>query len=122
MGFFDYTPGVECELGYWTHPEARGRGVATRAMSLATSWLFDELRVNRVKAMAAVDNVASRRVIEKCGYHQTGVERLGGGGPEAGEALALYDLLASECPGDAAAPSTANPASASATPTSRGER
>jgi RimJ/RimL family protein N-acetyltransferase len=129
VGFFDYTPGVECEIGYWAHPEARGRGVVTAAMSVATSWLFRELRVNRIKAFAAVDNAASRRVIEKCGYTQTGVERLGALVRNAREDMALYDLLASEWAepafprsARAAAASTAKPASESPAPTSNGER
>jgi RimJ/RimL family protein N-acetyltransferase len=128
VGFFDYTPGVECEIGYWAHPDARGRGVVTGAMSVATAFLFGELKVNRVKAFAAVDNAASRRVIEKCGYTQTGVERLGALVRNAREDMALYDLLASEWAEldfpftRAAAASTANPASESAAPTSNGER
>lgn len=125
MGFFDYTPEVECEIGYWAHPEARGRGVATRGLAAATGYVFAELGVNRVKAYAAVDNLASRRVIERNGYRQTGVERLGAHTRLGREDMALYDLLASERAGrsaTAATASTPNPTSDSTTPTSNGER
>jgi RimJ/RimL family protein N-acetyltransferase len=131
VGFFDYTPRVECEIGYWTHPEARGRGVATGALAVATSYVFGELGVNRVKAYAALDNTASRRVIERNGYRQTGIERLGAVVRDGREDMALYDLLVSELTGrgepasgstSAANASTANPASERAAPTSSGDR
>jgi RimJ/RimL family protein N-acetyltransferase len=125
MGFFEYTPGVEAEIGYWTHPEARGRGVASRAMSVATAWMFGELGLSRIRAFAAVDNAASRRVIERNGYRQTGIERLGALVRNDREDMALYDLLASEYAersANAAMASTANPASESSRPTTSGDR
>ena len=34
--WFNWTAGVECEIGYWTHPEARGRGLMTATVRLVT--------------------------------------------------------------------------------------
>jgi RimJ/RimL family protein N-acetyltransferase len=96
VGYFDYTPGVECEIGYWTHPDARGRGLMTRAMGMLTRYVIEELGVNRVKAFAAVENTASRRVIEANGFRLTGVERLGAQVRAGRVDMALYDLLAEE--------------------------
>jgi RimJ/RimL family protein N-acetyltransferase len=96
ISFFDYTPEVECEIGYWSHPDARGRGVATRAMREVVRHLFDELGVRRVTAAASVENKASRHVIETNGLRLWGTERLGvevhGGRAD----LAWYDLLLEE--------------------------
>lgn len=95
-GIFDYTPGVECEIGYWTHPDARGRGVMQRVFAETLRYAFEELKVGRVKAFAAVDNLASRHVIESAGLQQTGIERLGAVVRGGRADLALYDVLASE--------------------------
>jgi RimJ/RimL family protein N-acetyltransferase len=56
------------ELGYVVAPEARGRGVARRALELMTEWAFAELGVERVELRIATDNPASRRVAERVGY------------------------------------------------------
>lgn len=73
-------PGREAEIGYWTHPEARGRGVATRACRLAVRHAFVDaedggLGLHRLKAYAAEDNLASLRILERAGFTRLGVER-----------------------------------------------
>jgi RimJ/RimL family protein N-acetyltransferase len=93
VSFFDFVPEVECEIGYWAHPDARGRGVTTRAMAEVIRYAFEDLGVRRVTAAAAVDNAASRHVIETNGLTVFGVERLGAV-VRAGRAdLAWYDVL-----------------------------
>src|SRR5712692_2186285 len=54
--------GEDCgpEVGYWLKREARGRGVATRALRLLTGWACGEL-ATRVVLQADVRNAASRR-------------------------------------------------------------
>ena len=96
VGWFNHTPEVEAEVGYWTHPEARGRRVATRATAAAVRYCVEVLGVRRVTAFAAVDNVGSRRVIEANGFTQYAVERLGAWVRDGREDMALYDLLAEE--------------------------
>ena len=56
-------------------PEARGRGIASRAMRLGAAWGVSELGLERVFAEAAVDNVASIRAIEKAGFQREGLLR-----------------------------------------------
>jgi RimJ/RimL family protein N-acetyltransferase len=56
-------------------PGARGRGVASRALSLAATWGLRELGLRRVFAEAAADNQASIRAIEKAGFQREGVLR-----------------------------------------------
>ncbi|MDP2773068.1 MAG: GNAT family N-acetyltransferase, partial [Nocardioides sp.] len=96
IGWFDWTPEVQCEIGYWTHPDARGRGLMTRAMRVVTDHVLDDLGVRRATAYAAVDNTASRRVIEANGFRQFGVERLGANLRDGRADLVLYELLAEE--------------------------
>ncbi len=63
------------EIGYWVLPEARGRGVAARAVDLLTRWAVEELGLKRIEAYVPVDNEASLRTIERGGYTQEGVAR-----------------------------------------------
>ncbi len=99
VNLFDLTLGRQAEVGYWVHPGARGRGVATGATRLAIRHGFVEvedggLGLVRVHARAAEENLASRRVLEAAGMTLTGRERrrltLGGG---ALADAATYDVL-----------------------------
>lgn len=63
------------ELGYWTAPWGRGRGVASRAAGLLTAWAFGVLRVSRVELFADAENPASQRAAEKAGFVREGVAR-----------------------------------------------
>ena len=58
----------DAEIGYWTVPSARGRGVAAAAVDAACRWGFAALPVERVELCHAVENVASGRVAEKAGF------------------------------------------------------
>ncbi|MFC5636345.1 GNAT family N-acetyltransferase [Streptomyces bullii] len=62
-------------VGYWVLPEARGRGVATRALLLAARWAFEELAVHRLELDHAVGHAVSCRVAERCGFRYEGTLR-----------------------------------------------
>ena len=65
--------GRQAEAGYIVSPQARGRGIAARAMRLLTERALNELGLERVELRITVDNVPSMRVAERCGYAQEGV-------------------------------------------------
>jgi RimJ/RimL family protein N-acetyltransferase len=67
--------GREAEVGYIVAPEARGRGVAVRALSLLTRWGFDELGLARIELRAELTNPASLKVAERCDYVREGILR-----------------------------------------------
>ncbi len=59
------------EIGYWLGREFWGKGIATRALQAML-----ECIANRpLYAHVAKENQASRRVLEKCGFHVVGVAR-----------------------------------------------
>jgi RimJ/RimL family protein N-acetyltransferase len=67
--------GRELELGYMVASSARGRGFATEILRQMTDWAFDELGALRIYLIIGVDNHASHRVAERCGYVREGVMR-----------------------------------------------
>ena len=68
------------EVGYWTHPDARGRGLATEAVRLLSEHAFGSadsggLGLRRLLIKAAAGNVASQRVALTNGFTRYGEER-----------------------------------------------
>jgi RimJ/RimL family protein N-acetyltransferase len=68
-------PGREAEIGYIVAPAARGRGVARRALGLATDWCLGPLGLQRVELRIDVANAPSLRVAERLGFVRDGVLR-----------------------------------------------
>jgi RimJ/RimL family protein N-acetyltransferase len=61
----------EPEVSYWLGREYWGRGIATQALSL----FLAQLATRPLYARAAKDNVASLRVLEKCGFTICGEDK-----------------------------------------------
>lgn len=61
----------EPEIGYWLDKAYWGRGIATQAL---TEFLRD-ISLRPLFARAVKDNLASRRVLEKCGFMLIGTDK-----------------------------------------------
>ncbi|MDQ4038260.1 MAG: GNAT family N-acetyltransferase [Actinomycetota bacterium] len=88
------------EIGYWTHPEARGRGVMTEALGLVADHALTPvagggLGLRRLQLLAAAGNAASAHIARSAGFVEVGRERqaelLGDGSYDD---LLTFDLLA----------------------------
>jgi RimJ/RimL family protein N-acetyltransferase len=62
------------EVGYWLGVPYWGSGYATEAARAVIDYAFDGLGHEALQAGARVNNPASRRVLEKCGFQWTGVQ------------------------------------------------
>ena len=60
----------EREVGYWIGREYWGKGIATRALME----LLEIVKTRPLRAHVAKHNIASRRVLEKCGFEVIGME------------------------------------------------
>jgi RimJ/RimL family protein N-acetyltransferase len=72
LAFLDKTD--EIEIGYGIAKEYWNRGFTTEAAAASIRYGFEELKLNRIVAVAMPENIASRRVMEKIGmkYEKTG--------------------------------------------------
>jgi RimJ/RimL family protein N-acetyltransferase len=61
------------EIGYWLGAPFWGKGFATEAVRALIDHAFHDLGHTALDAGARVNNPASRRVLEKCGFQWTGV-------------------------------------------------
>lgn len=86
------------EIGYWVKRTARGRGAATRAVQLASSWALRECGVQRLQLRADAGNLASQRVAERAGFTREGVLRSARYSPRRGLRVdfVMYSLLPGE--------------------------
>lgn len=62
-------------VGYWVLPEARGQGVATRALALAARWALSDLGLHRLELGHALGHTASCRIAQRCGFPYEGTLR-----------------------------------------------
>ena len=60
------------ELAYWTRPEQRGRGTASRALKAVTEWAHQALGAARVWLEINPGNEPSLRLAERAGYGREG--------------------------------------------------
>jgi [ribosomal protein S5]-alanine N-acetyltransferase len=62
-------------IGYWVDGNRNGRGLATGAVGEIVAYAYEDLDLHRVEAATLVDNIASQRVLEKCGFDRIGLAR-----------------------------------------------
>ncbi|MER5431201.1 GNAT family N-acetyltransferase [Streptomyces sp. NPDC002588] len=88
----------QTEIGYWTSPHARGRGIATAACRTLSQWALMTTHIVRVVLVAATGNIASQRVAERCGFSYEGTARSGGILFDDRTDLKVYSLLRTDVP------------------------
>ena len=84
------------EVAYWIMPDARGRSVATRAVTLVSHWAIRHLGMRRVEALVQPENAGSRRVLERSGFQSEGLLRAFRERRGTNLDLLMYSLLPSD--------------------------
>ena len=76
-GFHDFHEGKShlAEVGYWLAKPFWGRGIMTAAAERLCHLAFEELGLAKITAHVLAPNLASARVLEKCGFQQEGYLR-----------------------------------------------
>ena len=64
------------EVGYWLGLDYWGKGIASHALKECTEYVFSQYpEIHRLEAIVREPNLASARVLEKCGYELEGIMR-----------------------------------------------
>ena len=63
------------EIGYWLCAPMRGKGIGSIATKLLTQFGFESIGFERIEAVVNVENIASRKLLEKSGYSLEGIMR-----------------------------------------------
>ena len=66
---------LNARMGYWVDAALIGRGLATAAVNAVCDQALERWNLHRVEAGTNVDNVASQRVLAKCGFEEIGLSR-----------------------------------------------
>jgi [ribosomal protein S5]-alanine N-acetyltransferase len=73
LGFKGVPVDGEVEVGYGTAETCQGQGYMGEALAGLLDWANETGQCRKVVADAHVDNIASQRVLLKCGFSQVGV-------------------------------------------------
>lgn len=94
----DYKKKVQMiTIGYYLAEEHWGKGIATKALSILTNYVFNETNIQRIQAEVMVENIVSKRVLLKNSYVLEGTIRQGGFWPSKGVIdYELYSILKKE--------------------------
>ena len=84
IGAMGYGPSCDCNLparpgepivGYWIAKPYWNKGICTEALKLMIDYCFNEKHIDVLWSDFFIDNPASGRVMEKCGFRETGEMR-----------------------------------------------
>lgn len=77
ISVFDIENSRMGSVGYRLDPDLWGQGYTSEALAAAVDFIFTRTELDRLHATADVRNVASNRVLEKCGFVHEGTIRHG---------------------------------------------
>jgi [ribosomal protein S5]-alanine N-acetyltransferase len=68
LGVDPFDPGWGPEVSYAFHSSSWGQGLATELVQESLRYAFQDMSLRQVSAFAMPENIASIRVLEKCGF------------------------------------------------------
>ncbi|WP_028773529.1 GNAT family N-acetyltransferase [Shewanella waksmanii] len=96
-GFYANKPELgHVEVGYMLSPRMQGKGYASESLEAVVDWACLQFAVHKFVGVCAKDNLASSKVLEKCGFQLEGVLRDNIRLDDAWVDDCYYGLLASE--------------------------
>ncbi|MGW9264452.1 GNAT family N-acetyltransferase, partial [Gordonia terrae] len=81
------------EAGFYTHPEARGKGVLAEAFPAAVRYAFDKLGFRRLTLFAADSNEGSKKLARNAGFREFGTQKLAARSDGVFEDLVGFELF-----------------------------
>lgn len=68
---------TKAEIGYWIVPVLEGKGIVTLSCRSLIEYAFEKMSMNRILIQVCVENRKSRRIPERLGFKEEGIERDG---------------------------------------------
>ncbi|MBF4491398.1 GNAT family N-acetyltransferase [Flavobacterium sp. JLP] len=69
IGYYRMQPeNYRAEIGYMLLPEFHGKGIVPEAVNRLITYGFDDLKLHSIEAVIAPENLASEKVLQKCGF------------------------------------------------------
>jgi ribosomal-protein-alanine N-acetyltransferase len=69
IGFYRMQPeNYRSEIGYMLLPEFHGKGIVPEAVKRLIEYGFKDLKLHSIEAVIAPENIASEKVLQKCGF------------------------------------------------------
>lgn len=95
---FDFNKEVDMvTIGYMLNESYWGQGIATKAVHLALTYLFETVHMNRVQALVLAENLRSKHVLTRNRFTHEGTIRQGMYWNDLGVvSIDLYSILQSE--------------------------
>lgn len=87
---------ARAEIGYWTHPAHRGRGIARSGLVQLARWALGPGGFRRLDLTVSVANAPSIAVVEGTGFAFEGVARAAWPTSDGREDMRVYSLLSSD--------------------------
>lgn len=75
IGINSIVEGHKAVISYWVAKKFRKKGIATKALKLATNYFFKKYKLKRISGNVRTFNKASAKVLENAGYNLEGVLR-----------------------------------------------
>lgn len=81
-------------LGYWIGDRFQGHGIMTDSVRTLVDCAFSTYKLNRIEIRCGVENIKSRAIPERLGFHLDGIQRDGEFLYDHFHDLAMYSMLA----------------------------
>ena len=77
IAVFDIQNSRMGDIGYRIHPEYWNMGITTEALKEVVKFVFENTEIDRLNGRADVRNIASNKILERCGFIKEGTIRQG---------------------------------------------
>ena len=84
------------EIGYWLAKDFNGKGIVTKSCWTLMKYAFEKFQLNRVVIKCVPTNERSRKIPEKLGFINEGIERQGGFHHGKFVDFVVYSMLATD--------------------------
>lgn len=69
IGYYRMQPeNYRAEIGYMLLPDFHGKGIISEAVNRLITYGFDDLKLHSIEAVIDPENIASEKVLQKCGF------------------------------------------------------